>query len=272
MNELEQEAILTTSAFKKDDLVLVEHRIYTGRGKILQHGWLENIHRKEGEPSHYLVWVIFPDDTSDNWPGVVDIIDPMYGFTEPGRSMKKVMSEEAKKHIVKFEHGEVLGDDTVLIEKDGANVEVLAKYVPLGEGAWQEGFLGKRLQEAPICPYCTATSEHVGGDVIYPRRPDLAEKKFWICKPCNAYVGCHKGTPEPLGRLADAELRQAKMDAHEAFDALWSNGEMKRGAAYRWLAEKLGIAIEKCHIGMFDIDTCRKVVEVVASRGGTASG
>ena len=30
---------------------------------------------------------------------------------------------------------------------------------------------------------------------------------IYICKPCDAYVGVHKGTDKALGRLANKELR-----------------------------------------------------------------
>jgi len=112
------------------------------------------------------------------------------------------------------------------------------------------------------CPYCGNDAELVGGDVVYPHRPDLADKKIWRCVPCDARVGCHPETTKPLGRLANGPLRRAKMDAHAAFDPIWQRGEMKRGDAYGWLATQLGIAKEDCHIGMFDLRQCNKVVEI----------
>jgi hypothetical protein len=75
-------------------------------------------------------------------------------------------------------------------------------------------------------------------------------------------VGCHKGTTLPLGRLANAELRKAKMDAHAAFDPMWRNGAMSRGRAYGWLAKQLGIDKKRCHIGYFSLEECRRVMEV----------
>jgi hypothetical protein len=121
-----------------------------------------------------------------------------------------------------------------------------------------------------ICPYCDQPAWLVPGIVIYPRRPDLAHKQFWRCKPCDAWVGCHPGTERPLGRLANAELRAAKQAAHAAFDPMWkakmrrdgcSKGRA-RGAGYKWLAEQLGIEKKRCHIGMFDVDHCRRVVQI----------
>lgn len=115
-----------------------------------------------------------------------------------------------------------------------------------------------------LCDYCGQPAPLVTGRDVYPHRPDLGRKWFYICLPCGAWVGCHPGTTNPLGRLANAELRAAKMAAHAAFDPLWKSGRMKRGQAYGWLAGKLGIAKNECHIGMFDADRCRRVVAVIS--------
>jgi hypothetical protein len=50
--------------------------------------------------------------------------------------------------------------------------------------------------------------------------------------------------------------------AHAAFDPLWRSGEMSRNAAYRWLANELGLSREECHISLFDRATCERVVAV----------
>ena len=117
------------------------------------------------------------------------------------------------------------------------------------------------MEMTPVCPYCGKPSALVGGDTVYPHRPDLNEKNFYLCYPCNARVGCHPGTTKPLGRLANAELRVAKIAAHAAFDPMWRDGSRKRKAAYKWLAEQLGVDVNACHIGEFDVETCRRVVE-----------
>ncbi|MBK8752385.1 MAG: hypothetical protein IPL99_12380 [Candidatus Competibacteraceae bacterium] len=117
----------------------------------------------------------------------------------------------------------------------------------------------------PVCPYCGHASRQVNGKIIYPHRPDLYDKWFYQCAPCEAYVGCHPGTERPLGRLANVELRQAKIAAHAAFDPLWQSRHAHRRDAYAWLAEQLGIAVKHCHIGQFDIDQCRRVVVVCTS-------
>jgi hypothetical protein len=73
-----------------------------------------------------------------------------------------------------------------------------------------------------------------------------------------------------LGRLANAELRQWRIAAHQAFDPLWQakmareriSRNQARTAGYRWLAGRIGINLDQCHIGAFDIDECKKVVEL----------
>lgn len=110
------------------------------------------------------------------------------------------------------------------------------------------------------CPYCgkgpsLADSKEVYGKSYGP---------IWICRDCNAYVGCHRGTCRPLGTLANEETREARKRAHAAFDPLWRGKFMGRNQAYRALAKKLGIEKKDCHIGMLDAETCRRVVAVVA--------
>lgn len=124
---------------------------------------------------------------------------------------------------------------------------------------------------APVCQYCGNLAELVTGAVIYPRREDLHAKRFWRCAPCRAYVGCHDpgngygdGT-WPLGVLANAELREAKKAVHAVFDPLWRSGRMSRKRAYRWLAERMQLSVEDCHVGQFSVEQCRRAEAVCRS-------
>jgi hypothetical protein len=130
----------------------------------------------------------------------------------------------------------------------------------------------------PVCAYCGVASEQVTGADIYPHRPDLAGRIIYRCTPCKAWVGCHPNTANPLGRLANAELRLAKVAAHAAFDPFWKAKALKegipkrtaRGLGYQWLAKELGIDQADCHVGMFDVFQCNRVVEICnAHRGRT---
>lgn len=113
-----------------------------------------------------------------------------------------------------------------------------------------------------ICPYCGNPSAVVRGNVIYPHRRDLWGKVFYQCAPCDAYVGTHRDG-KPLGRLANRQLRIAKMQAHSVFDALWKDGTMTRSKAYAWLSKAMGLPADQTHIGMFDVGQCLRVEQLV---------
>jgi hypothetical protein len=118
-----------------------------------------------------------------------------------------------------------------------------------------------------VCPYCARPTTHCNDAVIYGK---TFGGMMYVCLACDAYVGCHKPQPAvAMGRLANAELRGAKREAHHCFDMLWrrkiEQGFSKskaRKLAYRWLSEETGIPVKFCHIGMFDVAECNKVIEV----------
>lgn len=113
------------------------------------------------------------------------------------------------------------------------------------------------------CPYCGADAVLSDSRVIYGTSYGLA----WICGDyprCDSFVGCHAGTSRPKGTLANPELRAARKVAHAAFDPRWQRrGGRGRSAAYRWLARQLGLSEDECHVGLMDLEMCRRVVEVV---------
>ena len=63
---------------------------------------------------------------------------------------------------------------------------------------------------------------------------------------------------------ANDATRKARTQAHKALDSKWDTYPKKgrRGRAYKWLAIKMMLPQEKCHIGMFDADQCQQVVEL----------
>jgi hypothetical protein len=143
------------------------------------------------------------------------------------------------------------------------------------------------MPNPPLCPYCQQASRLVTGADVYPHRDDLMEKRFYQCVPCEAHVGTHAKSGEPLGTLANATLRSLRSAAHDAFDPLWKravDGEMHgrkkrnqhvaqighyikkhRTAAYTLLAKAMDISVENCHIGVFTEDQCRQVIHLCTS-------
>lgn len=125
---------------------------------------------------------------------------------------------------------------------------------------------------APICPYCGGDSVLVTGDVVYPNRPDLAGKRFWLCAGDQAWVGVHGKTERPLGTLADAALRKHRQEVHAVFDVIWQakmvrdgNTEWSaRGRGYKWLAEAMQIPPSECHSALFSHDQCALAIAICA--------
>ena len=115
------------------------------------------------------------------------------------------------------------------------------------------------------CMECGRAAALVGGERIYPHRPDLYAKNFWLCT-CGAYCGCHPGGVTPLGFPCGPETRRARNAAHTAFDPLWTQREMSRASAYAWLSKVTGIPPRDCHIGMMTAAQARGVVQAVHAR------
>lgn len=119
----------------------------------------------------------------------------------------------------------------------------------------------RRLEKA--CPDC-------GSDMV------LRTSRFGLFYGCIRYPACDAshGAHEdgtPLGVPANKETRQARIDAHNTFDLLWKGAtntgrRAARRDAYRWLRDKLGLSKDECHIGLFNVETCKKVITICEER------
>ena len=105
------------------------------------------------------------------------------------------------------------------------------------------------------CPYCEEKTVLVDGSVVYPHRPDLRHKLFYLCRPCSAFVGCHKNMrnrPDvPLGFPAKPRLRNLRTRIHTVFDPIWRENYLSRSQAYAEFSKRLGIPVSDCHISQF---------------------
>ena len=116
-----------------------------------------------------------------------------------------------------------------------------------------------------ICNLCGGKVIYASNSLIYGR--EYGSGKMYLCTKCGAYVGTHKSRPEEaFGVLADKEMRDMKMKCHALFDEKWKNQKNRRKArkkAYKELAERLGISVDKCHFGYFDMDLLNKAYAIL---------
>lgn len=110
------------------------------------------------------------------------------------------------------------------------------------------------------CPYCGPGSRVflVNNSAIYNGRSYGDWPFAYLCRSCGAYVGLHPDTDLPLGTLADRELRLARSENKAHFNALMKKLGLSRNEAYQSLAEQMGISVEDCHWGWFDLDQCKR--------------
>lgn len=110
------------------------------------------------------------------------------------------------------------------------------------------------------CHYCGGSVRLLEHSQFYRSGRNYGSWPYlYACQGCDASVGIHPGTLIPLGTLADSELKDARQRNKTVFllaqEILFNDD---RGAAYRWLAHKMGIEVESCHWGWFDLDQCEK--------------
>lgn len=125
------------------------------------------------------------------------------------------------------------------------------------------GLRDKRTPPDFRCIECGAVPRLTDGAEIYPHRPDLHAKKFYVCDSCRgSYCGCHPDTTTPLGYPCGPQTRKARMAAHDVIDAIWRNKIATRKEVYRNLAARLGIPHHECHVAWMNADEARHAAKV----------
>ncbi|AWB21202.1 hypothetical protein DA075_09990 [Methylobacterium currus] len=133
----------------------------------------------------------------------------------------------------------------------------------------------------PLC--CGRSARLTTGAEIYPRQPHLHGRHFYICDACKGYCGTHRGSTRSLGTPAGPALRFERQHLHaHVIDPLWMEAELcgayedkpprvvhqirkrARQRVYEFLADRLGISEQDCHVGMFDMTRCAAAAEALA--------
>lgn len=116
-----------------------------------------------------------------------------------------------------------------------------------------------------ICNIC-------GGHVVFTSNATIYGKEYgsgkcYLCQSCGAYTGTHRPRPrEALGLLADEPMRKGKVACHELFDSMWKGkkkAQKKRKDLYSWLADAMGVPVEECHFGYFNINQLRQAYRIL---------
>jgi len=123
-----------------------------------------------------------------------------------------------------------------------------------------------RYYNGTQCPYCNKPTDFVDSIEVYQQSYGM----IYLCRPCQAWVNVHhQNSDQSFGFVARKDLRDLRHRCHQLFDPLWqlkvTAGAKKQKAqadARKWLADKLGINVVECHIGMFDNDKCHRTIRL----------
>lgn len=120
----------------------------------------------------------------------------------------------------------------------------------------------KKTQVTIKCQYCGRTA--VLRKASYVHKDASDNEYLYVCSGypnCDAYVGVHAGTRLPKGTLADANLRRKRIETHQVFDAIWTNGILSKKDAYRWMRDTFCLSTAQAHIGHFSHYLCDRLID-----------
>lgn len=92
--------------------------------------------------------------------------------------------------------------------------------------------------------------------------PNGEYRRFYGCSrwpECNSAHGAHPDG-SPMGVPANKETKQARIQAHDAFDGYWRSKGLSRKQAYHLLQDITGLPPKDAHIASFDKEQCECVV------------
>ncbi len=103
---------------------------------------------------------------------------------------------------------------------------------------------------------CGCRTEYIDSELIHGRSRGM----IYYCPKCGSYVGVHKGTNIPLGKLTDKETKLKRIAAHEALEKRFGNDTH---AAYKWMRKVMKLSAEDAHIGKFNKEQCEMLLAYI---------
>ena len=92
------------------------------------------------------------------------------------------------------------------------------------------------------CPYCGSLATLRPASVIHGLSDISAGTYLYVCRrwpACDAYVTADRRTKQPLGTLANGDLRHKRILAHHALHSVQAQLGMNRDQSYRWLQTQM---------------------------------
>lgn len=93
---------------------------------------------------------------------------------------------------------------------------------------------------------------------------DGSPRKFYGCSrypDCTGVHGAHQNSGKPHGIPADKETRQARVKAHEVFDAYVKKWFPNRREGYTFLQNIMKMTPSEAHISRFTKEQCEDLVK-----------
>ncbi len=107
------------------------------------------------------------------------------------------------------------------------------------------------MKQARIhCPYCGSLATLRPASAIHGLSDISAGTYLYVCRrwpACDAYVTADRRTKQPLGTLANGDLRHKRILAHHALHSVQTQLGMSRDQSYRWLQTQMRLPGDQVH-------------------------
>ena len=122
------------------------------------------------------------------------------------------------------------------------------------------------MKQARIhCPYCGSLATLRPASVIHGLSDISAGTYLYVCRrwpTCDAYVTVDRCTKQPLGTLANGDLRHKRILAHHALHSVQTQLGMSRDQSYRWLQTQMGLPGDQVHIAKCGDYRCEQIIHI----------